>query len=160
VVAVSLCLTGDVLGSLRCDCGGQLGTALQRVADAGEGCVLYMRKQEGRGIGLANKMKAYHLQQTQGLDTVEANQALGLPVDVRDYGVGAQILRDLGIRNLDLLTNNPAKYHAMRGYGLEISSRVPIRMEPGEHNADYLRAKQDKLGHDLDVDHPESDGSC
>ncbi|RKY16610.1 MAG: bifunctional 3,4-dihydroxy-2-butanone-4-phosphate synthase/GTP cyclohydrolase II [Planctomycetota bacterium] len=151
----SECLTGDALGSLRCDCGEQLGAALERVAEEGQGCVLYMRAQEGRGIGLANKMKAYHLQQTQGLDTVEANQALGLPVDVRDYGVGAQILRDLGVRTLKLLTNNPAKYHALRGYGLQIAERVPLTMEPGVHNEGYLRTKQDKLGHDLDLP-PES----
>ena len=150
----SECLTGDVLGSLRCDCGEQLGTALERVAAQGEGCVLYMRSQEGRGIGLANKMKAYHLQQTQGLDTVEANTALGLPVDVRDYGVGAQILRDLGIRSLRLLTNNPAKYHAMRGYGLQIAERLPLQTKAGEHNEGYLRTKRDKLGHHLDADVP------
>jgi 3,4-dihydroxy 2-butanone 4-phosphate synthase/GTP cyclohydrolase II len=147
----SECLTGDALGSLRCDCGEQLAAALEQVAAEGEGCVLYMRAQEGRGIGLANKMKAYHLQQTEGLDTVEANRALGLPVDVRDYGVGAQILRDLGLRTLKLLTNNPAKYHAMRGYGLAISERVPLQATPGTHNEGYLRAKRDKLGHDLDV---------
>jgi 3,4-dihydroxy 2-butanone 4-phosphate synthase/GTP cyclohydrolase II len=127
----SECLTGDVLGSLRCDCGNQLEIALAQVAEAGEGVVLYMRSQEGRGIGLANKMKAYHLQQTQGLDTVDANKALGLPVDIRDYGVGAQIMRDLGIRKMRLLTNNPSKYHAMRGYGLEISERVPLQAPPG-----------------------------
>ncbi len=159
----SECLTGDVLGSLRCDCGDQLAAALAQVAEAGEGAVLYMRAQEGRGIGLANKLKAYHLQQTQGLDTVEANRALGLPVDVRDYGVGAQILRDLGIRQLRLLTNNPAKYHAMRGYGLQIAERVPLQMAPGTHNAAYLQAKRDKLGHDLDLGHaggarPEAEG--
>ncbi len=152
----SECLTGDVLGSLRCDCGEQLDAGLRRIQERGEGCLLYMRAQEGRGIGLANKMKAYHLQQTQGLDTVQANEALGLPVDVRDYGVGAQILRDLGIRTLDLLTNNPAKYHALRGYGLEISSRVPLQMEPGEHNQAYLDAKRDKMGHDLGSSDPDS----
>jgi len=147
----SECLTGDVLGSLRCDCGGQLAAALQQIAAAGEGVLLYMRAQEGRGVGLANKLKAYHLQQTQGLDTVEANRALGLPVDVRDYGVGAQILRDLGIRQLRLLTNNPAKYHAMRGYGLQIAARVPLQVPAGEHNQAYLETKRDKLGHDLDL---------
>lgn len=145
----SECLTGDVFSSLRCDCGEQLDHALARVAEEGEGVVLYMRRQEGRGIGLANKLKAYHLQQNEGMDTVEANEALGLPVDVRDYGVGAQILRDLGIRQLRLLTNNPAKYHAMRGYGLEISERIPLQMKPGVHNEAYLRAKREKLGHDL-----------
>ncbi|MHC5211021.1 MAG: bifunctional 3,4-dihydroxy-2-butanone-4-phosphate synthase/GTP cyclohydrolase II [Planctomycetota bacterium] len=147
----SECLTGDVLGSLRCDCGNQLEIALAQVAEAGEGVVLYMRSQEGRGIGLANKMKAYHLQQTQGLDTVDANKALGLPVDIRDYGVGAQIMRDLGIRKMRLLTNNPSKYHAMRGYGLEISERVPLQAPPGRHNEDYLRTKRDRMGHVLDL---------
>ncbi len=147
----SECLTGDVLGSLRCDCGDQLSAALAQVAAAGRGAVLYMRAQEGRGIGLANKLKAYHLQQTQGMDTVEANQALGLPVDVRDYGVGAQILRDLGLRQLRLLTNNPAKYHAMRGYGLQIAERVPLQMTPSSHNEGYLKTKRDKMGHDLDL---------
>jgi len=154
----SECLTGDVLGSLRCDCGDQLSAALAQVAAEKKGAVLYMRAQEGRGIGLANKLKAYHLQQTQGLDTVEANEALGLPIDVRDYGVGAQILRDLGIRKLKLLTNNPAKYHAMRGYGLQIAERVPLQMVPGAHNQDYLRVKRDKMGHDLDLKARASDG--
>jgi 3,4-dihydroxy 2-butanone 4-phosphate synthase/GTP cyclohydrolase II len=155
----SECLTGDVLGSLRCDCGSQLSAALKQVSDEGNGIVLYMRQQEGRGIGLANKMRAYHLQQTQGLDTVDANKALGLPVDVRDYGVGAQILRDLGVRQMRLLTNNPSKYHAMRGYGLEITERVPLQPEEQQHNQAYLRTKRDKLGHDLDLrpDEPSQD---
>ncbi len=147
----SECLTGDVLGSLRCDCGSQLKAAMRKVAAEGEGIVLYMRQQEGRGIGLANKMRAYHLQQTQGLDTVEANRALGLPVDIRDYGVGAQILRDLGVREMRLLTNNPSKYHAMNGYGLKITERVPLQVKPDRHNERYLRTKRDKLGHDLDL---------
>ncbi|MGQ0552373.1 MAG: bifunctional 3,4-dihydroxy-2-butanone-4-phosphate synthase/GTP cyclohydrolase II [Planctomycetota bacterium] len=147
----SECLTGDVLGSLRCDCGSQLSAALERVAAEREGVVLYMRQQEGRGIGLANKMKAYHLQQTQGLDTVDANKALGLPVDIRDYGVGAQILRDLGVRRMRLLTNNPSKYHAMGGYGLQITERVPLLVKPDVHNESYLRAKRDRLGHVLDL---------
>jgi 3,4-dihydroxy 2-butanone 4-phosphate synthase / GTP cyclohydrolase II len=147
----SECLTGDVLGSLRCDCGSQLAAAMERVAAEREGVVLYMRQQEGRGIGLANKMKAYHLQQTQGLDTVDANKALGLPADIRDYGVGAQILRDLGVRRMRLLTNNPSKYHAMRGYGLQITERVPLQMPTDEHNEAYLRAKRDKLGHELEL---------
>jgi 3,4-dihydroxy 2-butanone 4-phosphate synthase/GTP cyclohydrolase II len=150
----SECLTGDVLGSLRCDCGGQLEAALHRISAEGEGIVLYMRQQEGRGIGLANKMKAYHLQQTQGLDTVEANKALGLPVDVRDYGVGAQILRDLGVRRMRLLTNNPSKYHALSGYGLQITERVPLQVATDRHNEDYLRTKRDKLGHDLELPPP------
>jgi 3,4-dihydroxy 2-butanone 4-phosphate synthase/GTP cyclohydrolase II len=148
----SECLTGDVLGSLRCDCGSQLEIAMAQVVEAGEGVVLYMRSQEGRGIGLANKMKAYHLQQTKGLDTVDANKALGLPVDIRDYGVGAQILRDLGIREMRLLTNNPSKYHAMRGYGLKITERVPLQAKAGRHNEAYLRVKRDKLGHVLDLE--------
>ena len=147
----SECLTGDVLGSLRCDCGTQLAAAMERVTAEGEGIVLYMRQQEGRGIGLANKMKAYHLQQTQGLDTVEANKALGLPVDVRDYGVGAQILRDLGVRSMRLLTNNPSKYHALSGYGLAITERVLLQVRPDRHNERYLRTKRDKLGHELDL---------
>jgi 3,4-dihydroxy 2-butanone 4-phosphate synthase/GTP cyclohydrolase II len=150
----SECLTGDVLGSLRCDCGGQLEAALRRVAAEREGVVLYMRQQEGRGIGLANKMKAYHLQQTQGLDTVEANKALGLPVDVRDYGVGAQILRDLGVRRMKLLTNNPSKYHALSGYGLQITERVPLQVPADRHNEGYLRAKRDKLGHQIELPPP------
>jgi len=150
----SECLTGDVLGSLRCDCGGQLEAALHRISEAGEGVVLYMRQQEGRGIGLANKMKAYHLQQTQGLDTVEANKALGLPVDVRDYGVGAQILRDLGVRRMRLLTNNPSKYHALSGYGLQITERVPLQVPADRHNEGYLRTKRDKLGHELELPPP------
>ncbi len=150
----SECLTGDVLGSLRCDCGGQLEAALRRIAAEREGVVLYMRQQEGRGIGLANKMKAYHLQQTQGLDTVEANQALGLPVDVRDYGVGAQILRDLGVRRMKLLTNNPSKYHALSGYGLQITERVPLQVPADRHNEGYLRTKRDKLGHQIELPPP------
>jgi 3,4-dihydroxy 2-butanone 4-phosphate synthase/GTP cyclohydrolase II len=150
----SECLTGDVFGSLRCDCGGQLEAALRRIAAEREGVVLYMRQQEGRGIGLANKMKAYHLQQTQGLDTVEANKALGLPVDVRDYGVGAQILRDLGVRRMKLLTNNPSKYHALSGYGLQITERVPLQVPADRHNEAYLRAKRDKLGHQIELPPP------
>ncbi|HEX5011604.1 MAG TPA: GTP cyclohydrolase II RibA, partial [Planctomycetota bacterium] len=133
---------------------GQLQAALRRVAEEGEGVVLYMRQQEGRGIGLANKMKAYHLQQTQGLDTVEANKALGLPVDVRDYGVGAQILRDLGVRRMRLLTNNPSKYHALSGYGLQITERVPLQVPSDRHNEGYLRTKRDKLGHELELPPP------
>ncbi|MFH0943588.1 MAG: 3,4-dihydroxy-2-butanone-4-phosphate synthase [Planctomycetota bacterium] len=145
----SECLTGDALGSMLCDCGTQLRMALQAIIDKGQGILLYMR-QEGRGIGLENKLKAYHLQQTQGLDTVEANNALGFPADIRDYGIGAQILRDLGVRRIDLLTNNPRKYHALKGHGLVIESRVPIMVTPNPRNAKYLKTKEEKLGHVFD----------
>ncbi|MDR0466750.1 MAG: bifunctional 3,4-dihydroxy-2-butanone-4-phosphate synthase/GTP cyclohydrolase II [Deltaproteobacteria bacterium] len=141
----SQCLTGDVLGSLRCDCGGQLAAALTQIEAEGCGILLYMR-QEGRGIGLANKIKAYALQD-QGYDTVEANQKLGFPPDLRDYGVGAQILVDLGVRKMRMLTNNPRKVIGLEGYGIEIVERVPIELDACPHNADYLQAKKDKLGH-------------
>lgn len=141
----SECLTGDVFGSLRCDCGEQLDQALWQIAETGRGCLLYMR-QEGRGIGLANKIKAYALQET-GLDTVSANLALGFPPDMRDYGVGAQILRDLGIQKLALLTNNPDKYYALEGYGLTIVDRVPIRIVSRPENANYLQVKKEQMGH-------------
>ena len=139
------CLTGDIFGSLRCDCGEQLHSALQIIQKEGKGVLLYMR-QEGRGIGLENKLHAYLLQEN-GLDTVEANEKLGFPPDKRDYGIGAQILRDLGITKMKLLTNNPKKYAALTGYGLEIVERVPIVMEPKEENKHYLRTKKEKLGH-------------
>lgn len=139
------CLTGDIFGSLRCDCGEQLNSALQIIQKEGKGVLLYMR-QEGRGIGLENKLHAYLLQE-KGLDTVEANEKLGFPPDKRDYGIGAQILRDLGITKMKLLTNNPKKYAALTGYGLEIVERVPIVMEPKEENKNYLRTKKEKLGH-------------
>jgi 3,4-dihydroxy 2-butanone 4-phosphate synthase/GTP cyclohydrolase II len=142
----SQCLTGDIFGSLRCDCGPQLHHAMEQVNKAGKGVILYMR-QEGRGIGLLNKLKAYKLQIEQGIDTVEANQQLGYAPDLRHYGIGAQILFDLGVRQIRLLTNNPKKVVGLDGYGLRIVERVPIQMEPGEHNADYLRTKRDKLGH-------------
>jgi 3,4-dihydroxy 2-butanone 4-phosphate synthase/GTP cyclohydrolase II len=116
------------------------------IVDRGQGVLLYMR-QEGRGIGLENKLKAYHLQQTEGLDTIEANQALGFPADVRDYGIGAQILADLGIRQMELMTNNPKKYHALKGYGLEIVKRVPIEVEPTKENFRYMQCKKERMGH-------------
>lgn len=141
----SECLTGDVFGSYRCDCGPQLRQAMKQVAEAGCGVILYMR-QEGRGIGLAPKIKAYKLQE-QGYDTVEANQKLGFPMDLREYGLGAQILADLGLRTIRLLTNNPRKIVGLEGYGLKIVEQVPIKMKPNPHNRKYLQTKRDKLGH-------------
>ena len=140
----SECLTGDVLGSLRCDCGGQLAAALCRVEAEGTGVVLYMR-QEGRGIGLANKLKAYALQD-QGLDTVEANHKLGFKADLRDYGIGAQILVDLGVRKMRLMTNNPTKIVGLEGYGLDVTERVPLELDACAYNADYMRTKKEKMG--------------
>jgi 3,4-dihydroxy 2-butanone 4-phosphate synthase/GTP cyclohydrolase II len=148
VRAHSECLTGDALGSLRCDCGDQLKAAMKRIAEAGAGVILYMR-QEGRGIGLKNKIRAYQLQDTEGLDTVQANERLGFPPDMRDYGVGAQILLDLGVRKLRLLTNNPGKRAAIEGYGLTIVERVPLEVVPNDRNLEYLRTKKEKLGHVL-----------
>ena len=142
----SECLTGDVFGSLRCDCGPQLDAALRMVAEADTGVVLYLRGHEGRGIGLGHKLRAYALQE-QGRDTVEANEDLGLPVDSREYGIGAQILADLGLSTLRLMTNNPAKYGGLEGFGLDIVERVPIVITPNPENAAYLQAKRDKLGH-------------
>ena len=144
------CLTGDVFESMRCDCGPQLKSALQRVAAEGRGVVLYMR-QEGRGIGLANKLQAYALQQQEGLDTVDANIALGFAPDERDYGIGAQILAELGVSKLRLLTNNPRKRVEIAGYGLEIVEQVPLRIEPNEHNHTYMATKRDRMGHDLEL---------
>ena len=148
----SECLTGDVLGSLRCDCGGQIAAALCRIEQEGSGVVLYMR-QEGRGIGLANKLRAYALQDS-GLDTVEANHKLGFKADLRDYGIGAQILVDLGVRKMRLMTNNPTKIVGLEGYGLEVVERVPLELDACEYNADYMRTKKEKMGHLLKLGGP------
>ena len=143
----SECLTGDIFGSERCDCGPQLSAAMRMIEKEGKGALVYLR-QEGRGIGLANKLHAYALQE-KGLDTVEANQRLGLPVDKRDYGIGSQILRDLGLRKIRIMTNNPKKIYGIEGYGLSVVEEVPIRIEPGEHNRGYLETKKAKMGHRL-----------
>jgi len=143
----SECLTGDVFGSLRCDCGAQLARAMEMIESEGEGVLLYMR-QEGRGIGIAGKLKAYILQE-KGMDTVEANEALGFPADLRDYGIGAQILKDLGAGSIRLITNNPRKVVGLQGYGLEITERVPLVIPPNPFNERYLDAKEAKLGHIL-----------
>jgi 3,4-dihydroxy 2-butanone 4-phosphate synthase/GTP cyclohydrolase II len=150
----SQCLTGDIFESMLCDCGSQLHQAMRQVAEAGKGVVLYMR-QEGRGIGLLSKLQAYKLQQEEGLDTVEANQRLGFGADLRHYGIGAQILLDLGVRQIRLLTNNPKKVVGVDGYGLRIVERVPIQIAPNHNNLRYLQTKKDKLGHLLDeMDQP------
>ena len=141
----SQCLTGDVFGSMRCDCGDQLQKALRKISNEGQGVLLYMR-QEGRGIGLANKLRAYALQD-QGHDTVEANLQLGLPVDARDYGIGAQILSDLGLTTIRIMTNNPDKHIGIEGYGLTVVDRIPLETSPNEHNVKYLATKRGKLGH-------------
>ena len=144
----SECLTGDVFASLRCDCGPQLHAAMRLVAEEDRGIVLYMRGHEGRGIGLLHKLQAYNLQDA-GRDTVDANLELGLPADARDYGVGAQILSDLGVKSMRLLTNNPEKRAGLEGYGLSIIDRVPLVIEPNDHNAQYLRTKVERMGHEL-----------
>jgi 3,4-dihydroxy 2-butanone 4-phosphate synthase / GTP cyclohydrolase II len=146
----SECLTGDIFGSMRCDCGDQLRRAMQKIEREGEGVLLYIR-QEGRGIGLVNKLKAYALQD-QGLDTVEANEALGFKPDLRNYGIGAQVLVDLGVRKMRLMTNNPKKMVGLQGYGLSIVEQVPIEIEPNEYNRCYLECKKLKMGHTLNFD--------
>ncbi len=143
----SSCATGDIFGSCKCDCGDQLHHAMHMIEEEGKGLIVYM-SQEGRGIGLVNKLKAYHLQE-QGLDTVEANLKLGFKADERDYGIGAQILRDLGVSKMRLITNNPVKRTGLEGYGLTITETVPIVIEPNTHNARYLKTKQDRMGHKL-----------
>ncbi len=147
----SECLTGDVFGSIRCDCGVQLDLALEHVALEDQGVIVYLRGHEGRGIGLGHKLRAYTLQD-QGRDTVEANVELGFPIDSREYGIGSQILVDLGISTMRLMTNNPAKYGGLEGYGLEIVERVPLRSHPTDENIAYLRAKQEKMGHLLEIE--------
>jgi 3,4-dihydroxy 2-butanone 4-phosphate synthase/GTP cyclohydrolase II len=144
----SECLTGDVLGSLRCDCGPQLHTAMLRIAQEGQGVVLYVKGHEGRGIGLLDKLRAYELQE-RGLDTVDANLSLGLPADARDYGTGAQILADLGVKSMRLLTNNPTKRAGLEGYGLVITDRVPLVIKENSHNAEYMATKVTRMGHEL-----------
>ena len=143
----SSCVTGDLLGSLRCDCGDQLQLALQKISDAGRGVLLYI-EQEGRGIGLVNKMRAYALQE-QGADTLDANLMLGFKADTRDYGIGAQILVDLGLRKLKLMTNNPEKRDGLQGFDLEVTERIPLPVVPNEHNARYMETKRVRMGHDI-----------
>jgi 3,4-dihydroxy 2-butanone 4-phosphate synthase/GTP cyclohydrolase II len=146
----SECLTGDVFGSQRCDCGDQLQEALRRISKEGNGILLYMR-QEGRGIGLLNKLKAYHLQDN-GMDTVEANEALGFPADLRDYGIGAEILANLGVKELRLMTNNPKKISGIYGFGLKVTERIPLEINHNSTNHFYLSTKKTKMGHMLNVE--------
>ncbi|TFG91199.1 MAG: GTP cyclohydrolase II, partial [Syntrophobacterales bacterium] len=145
----SECVTGDLFGSLRCDCGDQLHKAMEMVDQEGKGVIVYMH-QEGRGIGLANKIRAYDLQE-QGRDTVEANIELGFKEDLRDYGIGAQILVDLGVRKMRVMTNNPKKIVGVEGYGVTVVGRVPVEIEPNERNVRYLKTKKDKMGHLLEI---------
>jgi 3,4-dihydroxy 2-butanone 4-phosphate synthase/GTP cyclohydrolase II len=147
----SECLTGDVFGSSRCDCGLQLHAAMQMIDQEGCGIVLYMR-QEGRGIGLVNKLKAYCLQDEEGVDTVEANHRLGFKSDLRDYGIGAQILRDLGVTKMAILTNNPKKIVGLEGYGIEVVARFPLEIPAGKENKGYLLCKRDRMGHLITVE--------
>ncbi|MGD9365231.1 MAG: bifunctional 3,4-dihydroxy-2-butanone-4-phosphate synthase/GTP cyclohydrolase II [Desulfobacteraceae bacterium] len=147
----SECMTGDIFGSLRCDCGNQLHQAMSMIAEEGRGVIIYLR-QEGRGIGLVNKLKAYELQQTKGLDTVEANLQLGFKEDLRDYGIGAQMLRNIGVRKMRLLTNNPKKMVGLEGYGLSITEQIPIEVAANEYNRCYLECKKLKMGHILQLD--------
>jgi len=146
----SECMTGDLFHSQRCECGYQMVTAMKMIEQAGKGALIYLR-QEGRGIGLTNKLRAYKLQE-QGLDTVDANLKLGFMADKRDYGIGAQICRDLGLREIKILTNNPKKISRLEVYGIKIIEQIPLKAEPGEHNINYLRTKKSRLGHLLDED--------
>jgi 3,4-dihydroxy 2-butanone 4-phosphate synthase / GTP cyclohydrolase II len=147
----SECLTGDVFASVKCDCGPQLQESMRRIAELGRGAVVYLRGHEGRGIGISHKLRAYRLQD-EGFDTVDANLELGLPVDDREYGIGAQILADLGVRELRLLTNNPAKFRGLEGFGLTVTERVPLHLEVHPEAEEYLRTKRDRMGHLLPPD--------
>jgi 3,4-dihydroxy 2-butanone 4-phosphate synthase/GTP cyclohydrolase II len=147
----SECLTGDVFASVKCDCGPQLQESMRRIAEVGRGAVVYLRGHEGRGIGISHKLRAYQLQD-EGFDTVDANLELGLPVDNREYGIGAQILAELGVRKLRLLTNNPAKYRGLEGFGLTVTERVPLHLEVHPEAEEYLRTKRDRMGHLLPPD--------